>query len=151
MTQYQPYQGTQVPIERSQAGIRKLFDANRVFAHQYTEDRESQKFQIRWSRKLVIEKDGVKKEVLQPCKMQISYKGRKPEQVWRAAFYHLKAKFEAVQFGLVSYEEEFLPYFETVLPNGNMGTIAEAMIPALQIGRKPDMLALPEGRSQDMS
>ncbi len=142
---YEPYKGTSVPIERSQGAIRKIFDANGIWAHQFSEAPSEQLIEIRWSRKLVVDENGEKREVLQPCKMQVSYKGRRSEQVWRALFYHLKAKFEVVRFGIISYEEEFLPYFEIKLPNGDIGTIASAMIPALQVGKKPNLLALPEG------
>jgi hypothetical protein len=145
-TEYEPYKGTQVPIERSQGAIRKIFDTYGIYAHQFSEAPGEQLIEIRWSRKLNIDENGQKRDVLQPCKMRVSYKGRTSQQVWRAIFYHLKAKFEVVRFGIISYEEEFLPYFEIRLPNGQVGTIAEAMVPALQDGRRPDMLALPEAR-----
>lgn len=144
---YEPYKGTTVPIERSQMAIRKIFDAYHIYAHQFSEAPGEQLIEIRWSRKLVIDENGQKRDVLQPCKMRVSYKGRRSEQVWRAIYYHLKAKFEIVMFGIISYEEEFLPYFEVRLPDGSVGTIAEAMVPALAEGRKPDILALPEARS----
>jgi hypothetical protein len=63
---------------------------------------------------------------------------RKPEQVtalwtqacrarWRALALIIKAKFVAVEDGIVTLEEEFLPY--TVLPNGQ--TVSEMAQPAI--------------------
>ena len=61
-------------------------------------------------------------------------------RVWRALALVIKAKFEAVSSGIVSYEQEFLPFF--VLPGG--ATVAEIMIPQLEIayrtGKMPALL-----------
>jgi hypothetical protein len=53
-------------------------------------------------------------------------------RVWRALALVIKAKFEAVASEIVSYEQEFLPFF--VLPGG--ATVAEIMIPQLEIAYK---------------
>ncbi|MEL7555677.1 MAG: hypothetical protein AAGU26_05830 [bacterium] len=47
---------------------------------------------------------------------------------WRALALIVKAKLEAVETGIVSFEREFLPYF--VLPGG--ATVADVMIPRLE-------------------
>lgn len=59
---------------------------------------------------------------------------------WRALNLVIKAKLEAVETGIVSFEQEFLPFF--VLPSGQ--TVSEVMIPQLEnaykTGRIPTLL-----------
>lgn len=49
-------------------------------------------------------------------------------QRWRALALMVKAKLEAVDAGIVTFEEEFLPH--TVLPSGR--TVAEEVMPAVE-------------------
>jgi hypothetical protein len=62
------------------------------------------------------------------------------KQRWRALALVIKAKLEAVESGIVTFEEEFLAHF--VLPDNT--TVAEAAIPALEesyrTGKMPKML-----------
>ena len=44
-------------------------------------------------------------------------------QVHRALFYYLKTKFEALQFGLVEFVQEFLPHLVMFDKNGKTGTV----------------------------
>lgn len=63
---------------------------------------------------------------------------------WRSLLLVIKAKLEAIQSGIATFEDEFLPY--TVMPNGQ--TVAEWAHPQLEemaLGKMP--LMLPEGRS----
>lgn len=61
-------------------------------------------------------------------------------QIWRALALVVKAKLEAVEAGIVTFEEEFLPYL--VLPNGQ--TVAQHALPmvrqAYETGRMPTAL-----------
>jgi hypothetical protein len=61
-------------------------------------------------------------------------------QRWRALALVIKAKLEAVESGIVTFQEEFLAHF--VLPDGT--TVAEAAVPALEeaylTGKMPRML-----------
>ena len=74
----------------------------------------------------------------QPCRLDVNYAGRKQSEALRMVFYHLKAKFDAVDWGLYSFEEEFLPYFMGKLPDGRQATVAELMLPGLEKGRLPE-------------
>lgn len=62
---------------------------------------------------------------------------------WRSLALAIKAKLEAVESGIASFEEEFLPY--TVLPNGQ--TVGEFMLPqvdqAYKSGEMPPLLPAP--------
>jgi hypothetical protein len=64
---------------------------------------------------------------------------------WRALALIIKAKFVAVEDGIVSIEEEFMPY--VVLPNGR--TVADEARPAIEAayatGQMRPILALPSG------
>ena len=51
--------------------------------------------------------------------------GDNEKQAYRALFYWLKSQFEAVDFGLLSFEDIFLSYFEFMLPDGKMGTVGD--------------------------
>lgn len=67
-------------------------------------------------------------------------------QRWRALVLAIKAKLEAVESGIATFDQEFLPYL--VLPDGR--TVAEATLPALEAayetGKMPRALlpGLPE-------
>jgi len=49
--------------------------------------------------------------------------------IHRTLFYHLKAKFIAVQSGLTEFEEEFMAHLIVTDKNGNSTTIGETMLP----------------------
>ena len=69
-------------------------------------------------------------------------------QRWRQLLLMLKGKFEAVEAGVVTFEEEFLPYF--VMPDNS--TVANHVVPMLEeayeTGKMPvgSFLALTEGK-----
>lgn len=64
---------------------------------------------------------------------------------WRGLLLNIKAKFEAVDSGLETFEQAFLPHI--LLPDGM--TVGEVMIPqvaqAYDSGKMPDLLALRSG------
>ncbi len=66
-------------------------------------------------------------------------------QAWRALALVVKAKLEAIEAGIASFEDEFLAY--TVLPGGT--TVGEQVAPAIEeaytTGRVQPLLALGSG------
>lgn len=52
-------------------------------------------------------------------------------RVWRALALSIKAKFEAVASGIVTFEEEFLPHFVVATPDGPR-RFADIAVPALR-------------------
>lgn len=72
---------------------------------------------------------------------------QKTRQMWRILFLAVKAKLEAVESGLSTFETEFLPF--TVLPSGQ--TVSEWIQPQLQRayhdGKMPPLL-LTSGSSE---
>ena len=64
---------------------------------------------------------------------------RKPEkeldraerQVWRVAYWWLKSKFEAIDFGLVEFQQEFLPYMLLGNGQGESDTVSQLFAKSL--------------------
>ena len=135
---YTPYQDTNVSVSKSQNDIRKLLEKNGCVRLFFNFDLEDEEVVLAWERKIILDGETVR----QPLAHHLSLKGRKESQVYRALFYHLKAKFEAVEFQIVTFEEEFLPYFVVKLPDGSSGTIAEYFVPELKRGGLPPMQPL---------
>ena len=65
-------------------------------------------------------------------------------QRWRSLLLLIKAKLEAIDMGIASFEEEFLPYM--VLPDGR--TVTEGLMPAIYRAAEggTDLPMLPTGR-----
>lgn len=64
-------------------------------------------------------------------------------QSLRLTFYWLKSKLEAVKFGLVEFEPEFLANVVVELPSGQQSTVYEALQPFMH-DQRLDVPALPE-------
>lgn len=136
--QKHPYQSTTVPVSRSQEAIRKILYAHGAIATQFTDYPMEGIIELKWARQMMV--DGA--NVQQPARYRISTEGKKEASVYRALFWHLKTKFEIVDFGIVTYEEEFLPYFVTYLPNGQETTVAEQAMPWIRKGLPPHLQPL---------
>lgn len=148
MTYHSPYSDTVVPVSRTQDAIRKLLFSNGAVGYQFTEMPPPHSIvELKWARKVITNNV----PMVQPVRIRISFKNRRLEQVYRAIYYHLKAKFEIVAFGILSFEEEFMPYFLTQLPDGTEVTMAEAAMPYLRRGLAPvfEPLRLPEKAGEE--
>ncbi len=55
-------------------------------------------------------------------------------QVHRALFYYLKTKFEALEFGLVEFVQEFMPHLVVFDKKGNSTTLYQAIAPQYKNG-----------------
>jgi hypothetical protein len=62
-------------------------------------------------------------------------------QRWRALLLVVKAKLEAVESGIATFEDEFLAYI--MLPDGN--TVSQLLAPQLQAAYDPDRGTMPPG------
>ena len=71
-------------------------------------------------------------------------------QLHRALFYYLKTKFEALNFGLMEFMQEFLPYLVIKNSDGKSMTMYEAIAPqykeSLITGQQGAIAMLPQGR-----
>ncbi len=127
------YRYTDVPAERSLSQIKEMLYKHGAVGTQVTEIPEKSLVQFTFSRRVLVDK--VEKQ--QPCRIDILYGNRKVSEALRMIFYYLKAKFDAVDWGVISFEEAFLPYFLGKLPDGRQVTVAELMLPDLKKGRLP--------------
>lgn len=74
-------------------------------------------------------------------------------QMYRLLFWYLKTKFEAVQTGLVDFEQEFLPHLMIKDKSGFIGTVWQMMRKPyeamLKSGEMNVLSMLPEPRGED--
>lgn len=145
---------TDVPVERSRAEIEATlsrYGANK-FAYFSEENRACIAFEIGGKRiRFIVPLPLRSEDKFQVKPHYNSTRQRTPEEIekvweqacrqrWRALALAVKAKLEWVETGIVSIEEEFMPYI--VLPNGK--TVAETLIPELnqlyKTGKIPRLL-----------
>lgn len=140
------YEGTAVPVSRSQEGIRKLVMARHGGKIAFISDPPREGFQAE------VQIDGVPYQVRilgecqqPPLMKNRMYKGRVTAQeettdkfrrdfleneerrIWRVLFYHLKSVFEAADSGVMEFRELMLPYIVT--KSGK--TVGEHLVPQL--------------------
>lgn len=132
------YATTTVAPGKSMGQIDKMLIAHGGIKTNYYKDYEKHLLVLAWERKVMV--DG--ERMIQPIMHRVNMKELNEAQAYRALFWHLKHKFEAVEFGIVTFEEEFLPYFIATLPSGEQGTIAEYFVPDLRRGALPPMKTL---------
>jgi hypothetical protein len=132
---------TRVPIDRTQGEIRKTlekYDA-RGFAFAEQPDRAFIMFQmqqrmVKFILPMPKRPDSGATEASRKTYQQLS------RSRWRAVLLAIKAKLEAVEVGIASFEEEFMA--QIVLPNGK--TVGEVMTPqiteAYGKGKMPPLL-----------
>ena len=141
---------TSVSVEKSKAEIERIFQ--KYNATQFAYGWDQQKAMIGFH----LQKRAIRIVLKLPDKQQFARtpagkRERKPDailkaweqacrQSWRALALVIKAKLEAVESGIASFEDEFLAY--TVLPNGQTaGQWLEPQIDkALKRGRMPKLL-----------
>ncbi len=126
------FETTTVPIERSKEAIRQLLIKHGAQVIQWTEGQGV--IQLQFAVKYII--DGENK--LLPVRIRISTKGKKEQSVYRALLNNLLAKWTAIDFGIESLEEAFLPWVMVKLPGGGETTVGERMLPNLRRGTLPD-------------
>lgn len=125
------YEGTEVPISRSQEQIRTM-----IYAHKGTGVMTISQPPMEGFEALVtLQSKPYHIRVLAHCRekdsrgYKIEKRGIEQEQrrVWRVLHWHLKAMFEAADSGVLSIEEIIMPY--VVTHDGR--TIAEHILPKL--------------------
>lgn len=142
------YEHTEVPVVRSQDGIRKLVMAHNGFGIAFLTDRPqdlNEDWREGFQAKVIISK--------QPTVVQIMCKLKRPSRnasdrqkelfvsqeerrVWRVLFWHLKSVFEASDSGVMEFRELMMPYI--VMADGK--TVAAHLLPRLDAGIDPSRL-----------
>lgn len=146
------YGSTQVSSYKSQEGIRKILLAHKVKGVQFSENFETREIVVKFAKDVEGSLRTVKvamtiPEPSQPKRKQRvgpSWRSGRPvyrktqqdreEQMARATYralhYWLKSQFEAVDFGLLTFEDIFLSHFEWMI-NGRPATVGELIKPYL--------------------
>jgi hypothetical protein len=146
-----PYGGTSVDPDKSRMQIDKLLRDYGVTGIQWRTDYELNQVGLEFS--VEAEISGVRKKLvirIDPPTFLAKRRtwdpkaGRNVEifapnwaQSFRLLFYWLKAKLEAIAYGLTSVEKEFLSQVVTLLPGGGTATVGEVAIEAMTKGRVP--------------
>lgn len=123
------YANTRVDYVKSQSAISKLLQNNDILDKQFTE--RAGQSTITFLKDLIVEGN----------KMKVGVKITLPDvtektrnQLYRALFYYLKAKFESLTFGFVEeYNEAFVKEFMPYLIADKQGrTVADLVLPKFQ-------------------
>jgi len=149
------YGNTDVPIYKSQDAIRKILVNHGVKGVQFSENFETREIIVKFAKDVAGNLRTVKVNMTIPeppqPKRKRSSAGRysysshkmvynktpaeKAEQMARATYralhYWLKSQFEAVDYGLLSFESVFLAHFEWMI-DGRPATVGSLILPYLE-------------------
>jgi hypothetical protein len=127
------YEETSVSVDRSQQQIRTLLKKFNVQAIRFT---SYPSYAILEFVRQVSDKEflpyriTVKPKVRDWARNTAGELDRAERQVWRVVYWWLKAKVEAIEFGLVEFEQDFLPYMILATPDGE-DTVAHLLFERL--------------------
>lgn len=153
-----PYEQTLVPVEKSQQEIKGILAQMDVEATRFTSFPAYTV--LEFLRRTASGERLSYRITIQPKIDQVGAPvkawDRAERQVWRVAYWWLKARFEAIQFGLVEFEQEFLPYMLMEDRDGRSRTTAELLWERLANRLPPSpedpfggiRLSLPAGRKE---
>jgi hypothetical protein len=129
-----PYSKTTVPWDRTEIAIKRLLEDYGAVGIQWTLYRGKNTLRF------IVEKKvkGVLKEIhaaVQPPAVEtMDRKGnpkRNKNQEYRMLYYWLKSKLEAIKWGMVSFEDEFLSKILYIGKDGRETTIGEVILPMI--------------------
>lgn len=148
------YSSTSVPVERSKEAIRQLLIKSGARGVQFSEDFERHLINVKFAKLVDGNMRTVSVSLVVPEPQQP--KRQRKHGTWRGGKYHppkadqdryqqmerstyralhwwLKSQFEAIEFGLVSFEDVFLAHFEWMI-DGHMTTVGALVLPHLGNG-----------------
>ena len=123
-----PYRGTQVSTEKSQTDVRKLLGKYRCDDIQFT-IRGHDLLQLVFARSGELGHMNVYQVKVVP----LSADEAGERQAMRMMWWWLKTKLETIEFGIVDFETEMLPYQLVIGEHGHQ-TVAEAVLPQIRAG-----------------
>lgn len=151
-----PYDYTLVSVEKSQADIKGLLARMDAQAFRFTS--LPSYALLEFVRKVdngqfIPYRIKVQPKTYPDAKDTFKARDRAERQVWRVVYYWLKSKLEAVEFGLLEFEQEFLPYMLLSDGQGKSETVDKLFFERLagRLGPRTDdpfeglRPALPEG------
>jgi hypothetical protein len=151
------YKGTTVNWAKSQTVIVKLLNSKGIFESRFTnlQDKFVLEFRVSEDKKFLFKlgiSKGVAIRIVVPYQNFTDQKKREKElnALHRVLFYHLKAKFIAIESGLTEFMEEFMPHLVIMDKQGNSSTMGQVLLPQYKKGlesgeQKPFLLT--EGKN----
>lgn len=160
------YSETSVPVERSKEAIRKLLINFGARGVQFSEDFTDHLINVKFAKDIGgnLRTVSVSLQVPEPPQPKRPRKRgtwrngkwhapkgdddrweQQERATYRALHWWIKSQFEAVEFGLMSFEDVFLSHFEWVV-NGRHTTVGEMILPHLSNGSN----FLPAPRDSDV-
>lgn len=126
------YEKTDVSVDKSQSGIRKLIMARKGSKIAFISDPPREGFQAEVQIDSLPYTIRIFGEVKRPNtgrteKQREVWLDQEHRRIWRVLFYHLKSVFEAADSGVMEFRELMLPYIVT--KSGQ--TVAECIVPQL--------------------
>lgn len=138
------YQHSNTPVAKSQEDIRRILLKYKASGVQFSEDWEKRMLLIRFIYPIAGNPHIVLFKVPIPKADSLTPSGRRRKAsalqilqaqhergVWRAVYWAIKSRMEAVEFGIETFEEAFLSHFEVPGTNKQVG---EFIIPKLHKG-----------------
>jgi hypothetical protein len=137
------YEKTTVDAMRSWSEINRILYAHGCEGTSYTEVPDKG-FQIEFVRR----KDGrpllvrIPVEYTYQAKATPNQREQEKRTKWRSLYNWLKAQFDAIDKGIVSYEQAFLADCVVLLPGGVQSRVIDAIRPELRSGEEYDLSRL---------
>ena len=127
------YKNTQVNWAKSQAQIGKLLDERKIKDVRFTflQSQNSLICEFNYPTKIEGKEVNIGVRILVPIKDNTE---QSRNQIHRALFYYLKTKFEALDFGLVEFIQEFMPHLIVFDKQGNSKTLYQVISPQYNKG-----------------
>lgn len=156
-----PYYDTTTSARQTQVQITKMLYEEGCEATRWTEQDKGDRVTLEFIWKIPTD-EGKKSfgfRVSPPLMMKWVGRGNarhqepNPNASMRLLWWYLKSKFEAVKYGLVTVEEEFLQAMVLPLPGGGDATMGEVVIPKIKAGKvmgiREWVALLPSGKEEE--
>jgi hypothetical protein len=127
-----PYEDTRVAISASKGDIDELLKRDGGVGVRWTDDWENHRVVLEWAKRKRLEDGG---DMVIPYRITVEQTVKNPRAMFRSLFYFLKQTIVTVAYGIMSYEEAFMPYIVQRLPDGREVTLAEQAMPWLDKGQ----------------
>lgn len=154
----QSYKGTSVNWAKSQTMITKLLNQQGIYESRFTnlQDKFALEFRVTTETKKILfsigTEKGVSVRIVVPFENFTDEKKREKElnQLHRVLFYHIKAKFVAIEMGLTEFMEEFMAHLVIMDKNGTSSTLGQQLLPqykkAINSGEQKGLDLLGDGK-----
>ena len=128
MVTIKAYKSTQVNWGKSQASITKLLTLQGIQDVRFTflQSQHSLICEFNYPTKIENKDVNVGVRIILPIPKDDE---KAKNQIHRALFYYLKTKFEALNFGLVEFIQEFMPHLLITEPSGRKRTLYQIINP----------------------